>query len=1132
MTVRYILGRAGSGKTNRMLAEIKHALQSSGPEHLLLLVPEQFTLQAERDLLQKLQLPGIIRAEVMSFTRLAARVLDQVGGKIRTVLTEQGKNMVLRKIIDESGRELTIYQAASSQPGFTIRLSEILAELKGQGIKPENLRGSVNDIEEHAIRQKINDISLLWERFDQYLEGNYLDGEDYLNLFIDKIPQADSLRTTHIWIDGFDTFAPQNIKIIGQLMAAVPQLSISVTMDKDGYGRDAGLFEVSQTTLKKIHALAQQQGKAEEYIWMEEPHLEVARNQAISHLERELYAYPGIVYPDRPQGLELFLAANPNSEIEYAAAEILALVRDRGWRWRDITLVCNDLKTYGSIIKRVLAEYDIPYFMDQKRDIMSNAIIILILTSLEVIHRGYRYQDLFTLLKTGFSCLDADLIEITENLVLQYGIEGRRWREEIVSLSPEHRDRLDLIRQKTIQPLIKLEKKLKGKNSAASIVKAHYEYLEEMQVQSQLEKWIERLSAQGRYVTMRENAQIWNIVMEVFDQLTEILNDREINLPEYQRLLEAGFTSLEIGVIPTTIDQVLVGDVRRSKSQQVKGLIVVGVNDGILPSARIEEGLLTEAEKELLLDHGIDLVFEPNQIFAEERLLIYSALSKPTDCLSISYALADSNGQALRPSLFIERLKHLFPRLESQSDIIKNTHHLWHQIGTPTSTYKYFVENLRLQLDGHAIEDVWGDVNQWYACQPAWKNTLEMLRAGLHHRNQMGTMGSAKAARLYAQPIHTNVSRLEQFVKCPFAHLVSFGLKPQPRKKYLVEAPDMGELFHRCLYSFGKHLERENLSWLTIEHAQCDQLVDAIMEDVAADQGNGVFSSSFRYRYLVQRLKRIGRRAVWTLTQHLQQGNFAPFAYEVSFGLGGLFPAVEIELGDGQRLYLQGRIDRVDLLEHDGEIYVKIIDYKSGLQNLKLSDVYNGLSLQLMVYLQAVVNGYRDSKGLAVKPAGAFYFHIDDPIVNTEAKLVERVEAEIAAKLKMKGIALKDVTIVRNLDHNIDNGSNVIPAALKTNGDFAQRSSVLAAEDIISLFDHLQRLLGRIGAEIMAGQVRIEPVKNGRQTACQYCAYLPICQFDRKIPGNNYRLVKQLTDQEVIERIRYPKEVAPNGRLD
>lgn len=1119
MVVRYILGRAGSGKTSRIGEEIKQMLLTPGPEHLVMIVPEQFTLQSERDLLYNMDLPGIIRAEVMSFTRLAARVLERVGGITRTVLNEQGRIMVLRRIIDESSRELTIYQSAAEQPGFALKLGEVLAELKGQGIKPDDLRHRVQGSQPNSIRQKIDDISLLWERFDSFLAGRYLDGQDYLNLFIEKIDRADFLASTLIWIDGFESFSPQNLKIIEQLMAVVPQLTITLTLDKDPHGRDAGLFDISRYTFQKIHDLAQRQGMAEEYVWLERPGLTGTGDPALIHIEKELFSYPGAIYNELPEGLKLFMAANPASEIEYAAAELLALVRDCGWRWRDLALVCNDLTTYASLIQKTFAEYDIPYFMDQKRDIMNNAIILMILTTLEVVRHGYRYEDLFTVLKTGFSGLDSNLVEKIENIALEYGIEGHRWQADIAGLNDESRDILALMRRKVIKPLNKLEKSLAGYKPAAAMVKAHYEYLVEMQVPDQLEKWIDQLGRQGRYAAMAENAQIWNIVVDVFDQLTEILGEQEINLTSYQRLLEAGFSSLEIGVIPTTVDQVLVGDVRRSKSQSIRGLVVVGVNDGILPSVRSEEDLLTEAEKESLLQMGIDLVFESSWIYDEERLMTYSTFSKPGDCLTVSWALADSGGQALRPSLLIERIRHLFPRIDIRSDVVENNEHLYHQIGTPNSTYKYLVESCRHQADGKVVEPIWSKVQQWYREQPAWENTLALMRTGLYHRNQPPALGPKRAQELYPAPVRTSVSRLEQFVRCPFAHFVSFGLQPQPRKTYTVAAPDIGELFHNCLYAFGRRLEKDNLSWATVERTQCDQLVNGIMEDLASQQGNGVFASTYRYRYLVQRLKRIGRRAIWTLVQHLQQGDFNPADYEVSFGLGGTFPAVEIELEDGQKLYLQGRIDRVDLLELNGQTYVKIIDYKSGVAKLALSDIYQGLSLQLMVYLQAVLAGYRSVKGSALQPAGAFYFRIDDPLVNTEARVIAQVEREIAAKLKMSGIVLKDVTLVRAIDSEVDGGSCIIPAGLKANGEFSQRSSVLEPDDFQRLFTHLHRLLVRIGTDIRDGQVRIEPFKKGRRTACQYCEYLSVCQFDRKIPGNTYRVVKPMKDEEVIAKI-------------
>lgn len=1130
MAVRYIFGRAGRGKTHFVFEEIKEDLKRGGEHRLFLIVPEQFTLQSERDLIEKLGVPGIMRVEVLSFTRLAHKVFNEVGGLTRTVINEQGKNMVLRRIIDEAAPELTIYRKAARQDGFVSRFSEFLTQLKIYHISPEDIRQNLAKMgDDGLVKQKLHDIATIYERFNRYLAGRYIDTEDYINLFIEKVEEAGFLRGARVWIDGFETFSPQTLKIIEKIVGLAADIAITFTIDFAGSGRDSDLFILSKQAYNKIHAMALEKGLQERIIDLNKEKRGHFKSKEIAHLEEEIYAYPYNRYQDEVKDIHLFAATNVNTEIEIMAAQVISLVRDRGYRWRDIAVVCNDLETYGSLIKRVFDEYGIPCFLDQKRDIMNNPIIEFILSSLDIIQRGYRYEDVFRFLKTGFSSLDMDACERMENYVLKYGIRGSRWKEAFTLAGGEDLGELNLFRQRLIGPLEALEQKIKTRNTFAEMTKVLYDYLESNHIPQKLEVWIERLREQGHYEYVLENTQIWNIVMEVFDQVVEILGDQLATVKEYKRVLEAGFLSFQVGIIPTTVDQVLVGSIQRSKSQDIKALFVVGVNDGVLPSGKEDQGIIPAEEKAVLKEKGLDLGFDRETRACEEKFLIYSALAKPTRYLWVSYALADNEGRALRPSILIDRLKRLYNRLEIESDVLNDRQTQMHKVGVPKSTFKHLLENLRLFLDGKPMDPIWWDVYHWYYTNETWREMREWVAGGFFHSNQANFMGSQTAKMLYRQPIRSSISRLEQFVNCPFAHFVRYGLRPQERKLFEMGAPDMGEFFHGCLLSFAEKLSREKINWRELEQDQCRSIMDGIMDELAPRYGDGVLYSTHRYKYLLNRLKRIGRRAVWTLTEHLRKGDFDPLGHEVSFGRKGKFPPIEVKLADGETIYLEGRIDRVDLLDAEDGTYVKIIDYKSGKKEFRLSDVYYGLALQLVVYLHAVLENRERLKRNKLKPAGIFYFKIDDPLVKTDQMVLEAVEKEIRKKLKMDGIVLKDVNLVRRMDREVQGWSEVLPIGMGNNG-FYQNSSALGETEFMALIKHVEGLVKEISGEILRGNIRIEPVKDGQRKACDYCDYQSICQFD-SLFGNKYKHLKPLDKDEVIAKI-LGKEVTAGGSVD
>ncbi|ABR50257.1 ATP-dependent nuclease subunit AddB [Alkaliphilus metalliredigens QYMF] len=1141
MAIRYIFGRAGRGKSYLALEEIKQKLQEEEDNKLFLLVPEQFTLQAERDLIRKQELTGMMRAEVLSFTRLAHRVFSEVGGLTRVPINELGKNMILRKIADESLKELSIYQSIAKQDGFITKLNELICEMKQHDITPTELTMELNEIEEETIlKRKLEDITLLYQRFNNYLKGQYVDNEDHVNLLIENIERVEFLEGAEIWIDGFQSFTPQIIRVIEKLAQKVANITITFTMELNAKEKDKDLFHITQKTYLKVKTIAQKFNLDEEVINLDiEERKVLPKEKEIAHIEREFNTYPYKQYADEIANLEIFAGSNLYSEMENVAAQIIHLVRNRGYRWNDIALVSGGLDQYSMILKRVFEEYHIPYFIDEKRSIMNNPMIELILSSIEILSRGYQYEDVFSFLKTGFSDLTKDEVEQLENYVLQYGIRGKAYSEPFTKgfekkqiqqkdkeegekqIDEEKKEKYNELRMRFIAPFAKFEKRIYRKKKIGEITKALFEFMKELNIEDKLNQWIEELREEKYFEYVNENTQIWNKIMEIFDQLTEILADESATLKEYGRILEAGFLACKVGVIPSTIDQVLVGSIERSKSHDIKALFVVGVNDGVLPFGQEDGGILLDHERESLVKKGISIGTTLESSLLEEQFMIYSAFSKPTEYLWVSYALADQEGKAMRQSILIDRFKKLFKNLRIKSDVVNDVDRQLHLITTPISTFKYMTENIRQNVDDKAMADMWWDVYDWYSKEPTWEDRRKLMVKGLFHQNQITYIGENKAKSLYDNPIKSSVSRLERFANCPFSHFVTYGLRPKERKEYQLSNPDIGRLFHDSMEQFTKEMVNEEIQWKDLTKEKNDELVEKVIDEMVPDFEHGIMLSTHRYQYLVTRLKRISKRAMWTLTDHVKKGEFVPMGHEIIFGLEGDVPPIIIELANGEKIYLEGRIDRVDLLndEEDGN-YVKIIDYKSGSKEFSLSDVYYGLQIQLMVYLDAILSSEEKKHQVEIHPGGIFYFKIDDPMVKTTEKVVEEVEKEINKKLKMKGLVLKDVNIIKKMDRSIGRSSTIVPAGLTKDDEISKSSSALPEEDFKALLNHVRRLVKEIGEEMLKGNVKIEPFKKGGDTSCKYCDYIAICQFDNSFHDNQYKNIKELKSDEVLERIK------------
>lgn len=1123
--IRYFLGRTGSGKSYRMMQEIVADLKKGGNYPLILLVPEQFTLQAERDLIEKMNLPGIMRVEVLSFTRLAFRVFNEVGGLTRITISEQGKNMILRKIINENVDFLTIYKKAARQSGLVDKVNSILASFKQQGISPEDLKQVAEGLNGGSTASKINDLVLLYEKFNHYLEGRYLDTEDRVNLFINKMGESNYIKAARIWIDGFTTYSGQSLRIIEKLMCLARETTISFTINSDDEP-DTDLFHLSAQSYRKVRSIAREYGIHEEVVHFASEAGHSSKNRELEFLEKELYAYPYRIYREEVNNIRLFASTNVQAEVENAAREVVSLAREKGCRWKDIAVVCNNMDTYGDLLSRIFTQYGIPVFMDSKRSIMTSPLVQLILSALEVLEHDFRPEDVFRLMKTGLNNISPEACEQMENYALQYGLIGVQWRKPLVRGDDDWRAELEPWRDALVEPLVKLRQKTRGLVSCAKMNEALYGFLVDLGVESKLAIWIENLNAAGEYALASENTQIWNIVIEIFDQLEEFMGDQEMNLKDYSKVLEAGFLSYEVGLIPTTVDQVLVGNIQRSKSHDIKALLVLGANDGVLPSAHEEEELLSAAEKELLQEKGLDLGYAREKQFMEERFLIYSALGKPRDYLFLSWSLADRDGKAMRPSMLVDRLLKLLPGIKITSDLT-NANSQLDKINSPADTFNNLANSLRDMLDHKPVEDLWWDVYGWYYDKTEWQELRQLVLKGLNHTNQTDYIESKTAVKLYGSKLYSSISRLEQYAACPFAHFVRYGLTPRERKMYAMDWPDIGEMLHKSLYLFADTLNSNSLQWNTLDQSQCYNIMDGVMDNLIDDYGDGVLGSSHRYRYLGRRLKRIGRRAAWTLTEHLQKGDFIPGEFEVRFGRGGKFPPILVELADGQQIYLEGRIDRVDFWKAEDAIYARIIDYKTGDKKLDISAIYYGLSLQLLVYLQAVLAARRN-EWRPVKPGGIFYFKIDDPIVNIE-NVTGSVEKALARELRMRGLVLKDVSVALHMDRDIGT-SDVIPVGLTREGEFNRYSSVLDESEFKALLQHAMSLVRTMGMEILKGRAVIDPVSKDGKTACSNCSYWSICHFDRLLQDNNYRTLISPGNNEIIARVR--EEAKNHGSLD
>ncbi|MBI9011124.1 MAG: helicase-exonuclease AddAB subunit AddB [Clostridiales bacterium] len=1101
--IRYILGKSNSGKSKFIHQMIGQKLS----EKQLLIVPEQYTLQAEVELIHDLNCDGIMNIEVMSFNRFCIQVINETGALSETEINSLGKAMVLRSILDQHHEELLVFGDISKKNGFVEKLSTLMSEMKRVGIEAEDLNKKLLSSDMNLlVDRKLKDVALILEYYQTFMAKGYFDEEDKLLAVINRLETSQLLKHTSIYFDGFDSFSNQEYMLMEEMMRLAKECTFALTLEQDN-----PIFEPVIKTFKKIRKVVDRLGLEE----MKKELVGRSKYEDLEALRREFFSYPYTPYDQPLEHIHLHMNNNVYDEVENIAKDICRQIR-KGSRYKDLAVVTGNIEGYTSIIKRIFSEYNIPYFIDDKVSIMNHPIIKFILSSLYCLNSGFKKEDVLKVIKTGLTDVDEKTIPLFENYVLKRGLRGNRW------LEPFEDEVLEMERFKLIQPLMHLKDNFSSKKTIGEMTKMLFDYLILSKIPEKIEVWIEYLQSENALDKVQESTQIWNMIIEILDQLVELEGDDVKTIKEYLRILEAGFTEVSLGLIPPSIDQVVIGSIERSKSKTTKGLYVLGLNDGVIPKKYSDEGILLDDEKQILKEEGLDLETDAASIMARDYFSTYVAFSKATEFIHLNFSLADYEGKALRPSIYIDKLQRVFPKIETNSHVIEDQSPS--DAYNPYSHYNLLTEKLRRYADDYIIDDAWLSVLAWYNAQDEWHEKTTRLKGALFYDNQVHHISKKHSKALYDLPLTSSVSRLERYERCPFSHFVHYGLKPKRRDEYEIRLPDIGSLFHKTLEFFDAKMKTNHVDWQSISREQTFVMIDEIVDELVSDYNSKIFESSHRYQYLIKKLKRVGKRAAWTLVTQVKQGEFIPYAHEISFSTKGFeqsVPPIIIELSSGDRMMLEGQIDRVDLFDLDGKKYIKVIDYKSGSKKFSLSEVYQGLQLQLMVYLDAILENSDFFRADELYPAGVFYFKIDDPILESEILKGEMTESEILKALKMDGLLLEDLSVATAMDQNIQENrkSNVIPFELKKDDSISSRSKVAKEDEFLGLIEYVKETIKEIGDQISDGVTKIAPVKLGTMTGCQSCDYQSICQFDQSF-GNRYKYLKNYKDDEVLEAIK------------
>ncbi|RPF52050.1 helicase-exonuclease AddAB subunit AddB [Aquisalibacillus elongatus] len=1154
MALQFILGRSGSEFGHYVLNEITEEIkQDPQGDPIFYLVPDQMAFQQEYDLVRKHGVNGSIRAQVFSFSRLAWYIFNEVGGATKPFISSTGIQMMLRKLAEEQRDSLQAFQEAIDKQGFIEHLESMITEIKRYRITPESLHSVVMEMakfqhthpNEVALKNKLSDLSLIYNELDQHLRGHYIDREDQLELMVEKIKDTGILSQSTIYIDGFHRFTPQEYYVIEALMKYAKNVHITMMINPGvSDGSELDLFYQTKTTLDTITEIAEDNAIEIEEPYYLSPQQRFKGNRGLEHLERYFETQPTPEY-DGDVSMKLVESVHPRAEVEGVAQEITRLVRDEDYRYRDMALLIRQPEVYHDLIETIFEDYQIPVFIDEKKTMLNHPFVELIRTGIEIVNSNWRYDAVFRLLKTGFvpksheeHPLTEEAIDTLENYVLEYGIRRRdqwisneRWPyQRFTGLEfrrqtddeKEVEEKINAYREQVASALKPLDDGLRSARTVSEKCQAIFEWLEQINAPRSLERLRDQYDEAGRVETAREQEQVWQAVMELLDEMVEMIGDDEVSTPMFLSIVEAGFDTLTFAQVPPTIDHVIIGSVERSRLSDVKVGFVLGAVEGVYPQKPPNEGMVTDDERLILENHGVKLADRAERVLLDDRFYMYIAFTLASEKLWVSYPLSDEEGRSKVPAPIVKRLQTMFPEAERKFLMDdEDEHDPLRFITNREKTRAILTAELSKYLRGYPVSSVYWDTLHWYVEHEVKGDITQRVLQSLFYRPEPENLKQETVSQLYDETIRSSVSRLETYHQCSYHYFAQYTLGLQERNTFQLAAPDIGQLFHESLRAITEWVYEEGKAFFELSDEEIKRYARRAVEQLAPVLNHQILFSSNRYKYILRKLEQVIIRATNVLAYQARHSDFTPAGIEIGFGKKQKLPPLQLNLPQGYKLELSGRIDRVDQAEIDDQLYLRIIDYKSSNKDLSLVDVYYGLALQMLTYLDVVLTHSSNWVGKQAEPAGVLYFHVHNPTISDPKTLDEKaLEEEVVKAFKMNGLLLEDEQVAQAMDQSIDSGtSKIAPFGVKKDGSFRSGSKTVDQTVFERMNDYVRNVMTQAGSEIVGGQVKLNPFQKKDMVACTYCPFQSVCQFDPTLDEHEYRRLKEDKDEIMLQKM-------------
>lgn len=1108
MEFKIVYGCSGSGKTTYIYNRIKEKIKKENKIYII--VPEQFSFSAENHLLNVIDGKSSVNAEVLTLSRMADRVISETVGNGKSHLSNIGKSMIIYDTIDSLKNDMHFLSGADKNLELASRM---ITEFKKHGVRPDSLSDLLEKIDDKYLQLKIEDSKKILERYQECIEENYIDESDSLEILADNIEKSNLFNDAVFYIDEFAGFTPNEYQVIDKLCTIASEITVTICTDslENVENIDENLFYFNNLTAEKLLEIAKRNGCFIDKIKLGES--KRSDSEELLCLEKNIYRINEEKFNKQTSDISLFIAKNPESEVQNVAQKILELVKNDNYRFRDIAVVCANIESYSSDIKACFEKYDIPVFIDEKKDINNNILMKYIVSLLNIFTTNFSYEAMFSYIKCGVLDIPEDDIFMLENYINKWGIRGSKWYKDDFSFEEKNdvQDRMNLVRRKIVGPILEFRNNLIKEKTAKEICMSLYEFIEKNSIQKNILDKAKAFEENGNVDVAEEYRNGVKLFFDVLDEIVLIFDDEKMSFERFNKILQIGISKSEFGKIPTFFDQVLFGDIDRSKTKDIKALFLLGLNDGVIPNVARDEGFFNDKDREVLKENNVELAKNSTELLYENQFNIYKVLSIPKNKLFLSYAVSDKDGRALRSSILVTQIKRIFVNLSEDSDVINSKF----MLTTKDATLDYAVEKYQEFIDDEDVSQEWIDIIAWYEKND--KERISRIFKAAKFTNVPEVISTENVRRLYGDTLRTSVSRLEQYRRCPFSFHMKYGLKLKEEDEFKIRSLDTGNFMHEVVDEFFEKIEDNDLDIKNISKEELYVVIEEIINRKLGMSKNYIFSSSPKFIALTRRLKNVVYQSIDYIIEQLKNSKFELYGHEIEFSEKSEFKPMKIALEDGRQIVVTGKIDRVDVAKLNDDRYVRIIDYKSSARDVDLNQVVAGIQIQLLTYLDEMTEQKK------FESAGILYFGLLDTIVKANRNMSdEEIKKQLNKKFRMKGLVIADLEIIKMMDSRIgpSSYSDSVPVYLDKEGNISKsKSSVLDKEKFDRLQKYTKHVIKEISKEIFSGKVDIKPFYMNKKTPCEYCEYKSICNFDSKFKDNDYRYIKNYSKDFVMEEI-------------